>query len=138
MMELLVTMLLLTIVLTGLAALQVAAVRNVGGSRRSAEAMRLAQSTLERYKSMSIADVTAHSQGDWMPEYDRNGLLMSSVSADGVGKGPYTVQVMTETLASGAILVSAKVTWMDVSSKRDGAGNYLYEEFNVVLSTLRL
>jgi prepilin-type N-terminal cleavage/methylation domain-containing protein len=139
MVELLVTMLLLAIVMMGLAALQIASIRNVSGARRSSEAMRLAQSVVEELKvrSMTSEPWLSHTAA-WVTLTDRNNVEMSGVASDGISRGPYTVRVLVEESPSGTniCLLTVKVTWLDVSAAKSGA-TYDYEEFNVMLTTMR-
>jgi Tfp pilus assembly protein PilV len=132
MVELLVTMLLLTIVMVGLAALQVAAIRNVTGGRRTSEAMRLAQATIENYK-IGPMPVSAAA---WQEVYDRSNSPLTNVGADGFSHGPYTVKAFIEDVGTSR-LITVKVSWLDVSAATPTASGYDYEEFNVILSTLR-
>ena len=134
MVELLVTMLLLAIVLCGLAALQVATIRNVSGSRRSSEALRLGQAVVEGYRVKSMTEIASEPQGAWHYVIDRGAQQMSNISADGTSKGPYSVQSLIEDLGGGVRLITVKVTWTDLAP---GTGALAYKELNVMLSTTR-
>jgi Tfp pilus assembly protein PilV len=116
MVELLVTMLLLTIALTGLAALQLYSVRQVTASRRANEATRLGQSVIERYMTMPIASLPAPgTPPDWEHELKKDGsTTMVNVGVDGESDGPYTVEHLTESLGTKTMLVTVRVTWKDV------------------------
>jgi prepilin-type N-terminal cleavage/methylation domain-containing protein len=114
MVELLVTMLLLTIALVGLAALQLYSVRQVGASQRANEATRLAQSVIERYMTLPLASIPA-TGGAWAYVLKKDGgTTMVNVGPDGESDGPYTVEHLTESLPSGAVLVTVRVRWKDV------------------------
>jgi prepilin-type N-terminal cleavage/methylation domain-containing protein len=107
--ELLVTLALLTISLMGLAALQVTTIRQVTGSKHSGEATRLAESVLERYRSTSVDNLPADK--DWQVEFQRDSASqMRDVGVGGAGDGPFTVERLVEPTSDGA-LVSVRVTW---------------------------
>lgn len=137
MMELLVTMVLLTIVLTGLAALQVSVIRQVTVSDRAAEATRLAQMAMQRYEAMPIADLRSFSPKDtWFNELRRDGTSpMSGVGADGQSDGPFTVQSFHENVA-GAELVVVRVRWTQINRGLDNAPQQ-YGEHDITLGLQR-
>lgn len=110
--ELLVVMLLLTITLTGLAALQLNTIRTVAVSKRGNEATRLAQSLVERYRTSSFANLPP--AGGWTIELNDNNAQMVSVGVDGTTSGPFTVERFVEDLDGGKQrLITIKVTWLD-------------------------
>ena len=112
--EILVTMLILSIVFLGLAGIQLSVIRNVGYSKTASEATRLAQSRIEFYQSMSGAAVTTyftttpHSSGTWF-------TVATSVGVDGVSSGPFTLEERGD-LVSPAWVVTTRVTWLAVST----------------------
>lgn len=116
MIELLITMLLLSISLTGLAALQVHAVRQTTATRRSNEATRLGQDVLERQLVGTIPAV-----GGWSLANNRAGVPMSGVGADGLSAGPFTVEMKVENgPAAGQAIITVRVYWRDVDAKAGG------------------
>jgi hypothetical protein len=105
-------MLLLTITLTGLAALQLNTIRTVTVSRRGNEATRLAQSLIERYRTSSFANLPP--AGGWTIELNDNNAQMISVGVDGTTGGPFTVERLVEDLDGGRQrLITIKVSWLD-------------------------
>jgi len=132
MVELLVTMLLLCIVLVGLAALQVHAIRNVTSSRRTNEAIRLGQSVIERYRQMTTPPA-ASGTGDWEPERGRDGATMVNVGADGESNGPYTVDTFIED-SGGSRLITVRVKFMELTPT--GAAT-TYKEQQIYISTFK-
>lgn len=119
MVELLITMLLLTVVLTGLAALQLTTIRQVTAGRQAAEATRLAQSLVERHRSMSITQVAALSPVDeWFTLLQTDGVTeMRDVSVTGAGTGPFTAQRLVERQVINTItyhVITIRVSWRDV------------------------
>lgn len=128
MVELLMTMLILTIVLVGLATLQVHTIRQVTDSKNSAEALRLGQSVLERLKAETFAPSTTTG---WIQEINQNAQEMKNVSVNGVGQGPYTVERNVETGTNGLVRVSIKVSWLD--TKRNTQGQYQTRDMIVTM-----
>jgi prepilin-type N-terminal cleavage/methylation domain-containing protein len=141
MVEMLVTMLILTIVLVGLAALQLQVVRGVTVSRHSDEATRLGQSVLERYMTLAkpldgilgIKPPGACVESVWCTELKRDGITaMAGVDVSGESPGPFTVQSMIETYGVPATkIVTVRVLWSESST---GPG---YNASSVLLSTRR-
>ena len=135
--EVLVTMLLLTITLTGLAGLQVQFIRQVTSSRRAAEATRLAQSTVDRYLSMDLPllQAMAVDTPDWVIPDKRSapGEAMKDVGVDGVKAGPFTVKQLIENAADGRIMITIMVTWIDGSINSTGGT----KELNVMVAAQR-
>jgi prepilin-type N-terminal cleavage/methylation domain-containing protein len=116
MVELLVTMVLLTIVLLGLAALQVGVIRQVSASRRASEATRLGQAILEeRYLATGYGNIALRG---WTPELKRDGAAtMTRVGGDGESPGPYTVDTLVESAGGlSAKVVTVRVSWTDMAS----------------------
>ena len=101
--EVLVTMLLLSIVLTGLAALQINTVRQVTIAKRANEATRLGQMVLEGYKVMQYATLASLATSTWVVETNKFSSAMSNVGPDGYSSGPFTVRVLIETVGTGTL-----------------------------------
>jgi prepilin-type N-terminal cleavage/methylation domain-containing protein len=134
MVEVLVTMVLLTVVLTGTAALQIATIKRGTTSNRVGEAMRLGQSILAGYKSMRYSNIVSTS-GVWIMELQRDGETeMKNVSANGEGNGPYSVERVVEA-SNGGLLITARVTWLNMN--RRAAASTQYASQSVVLSLQR-
>lgn len=134
--ELLVTMVLLSTMLVGLAALQAQTIRRVTFSRRSGEALRLTQAVLERYKTMDYANLPPATSPNWLIQPRKDGTGMIGVGIDGEGPGPFTVQYVVESFQGGA-LITVDTTWV---SNEPQAGNSAAERYRiqrVSLSTLR-
>jgi len=138
MIELLMTMLILTIVLLGLAALQVGTIRRVTASRRANEAMRLSQTLLERYRHINCAALPNEDPGGptWVAaqrvtttgSYD-----MTNVSVDGANFGPYSVEEWVEDIGTDKV-ITIRAKW--ISQERDNAGNA--KEYSAAVSLRRL
>lgn len=114
--ELLVTLLLLSIVFIGLAALQVSTIRQVTYSKRSSEATRLAQLVMQRYETMPYAVLQGFSPKDaWVTELERDGTTqMTAVGVDGESDGPFAVQSFHSTIAGGEV-VTVRVMWTNMN-----------------------
>lgn len=138
MVELLVTILMLSIVLVGLAALQISVIRQVTGSKSASEATRLAEGVMERYKSMPFPDLVSFTpKGTWFTEIKRDGASqMVNVASDGEADGPFTVESLHESVGGGE-LVSVRVTWTDVTRHLDTDQAKQYRRYNVTLSMQR-
>jgi prepilin-type N-terminal cleavage/methylation domain-containing protein len=136
MVEMLVTMLILTVVLVGLAALQLQVVRGVTTSRHSDEATRLGQGVLERYMTRPLTAIVppgACVESVWCTELQRDNVTpMANVDVTGLAPGVFTVQSMIETFGTPATkIVTVRVMWSENTS---GAG---FNASTVVLSTRR-
>ncbi len=122
--ELLVTLLILTVVLLGLAALQLQVVRGVKVSRRSDQATRLGQGVLERYLLMPAARLRPSVPGPgWFAPTRRDGTSpMDNVGPDGESSGPFKVRCMIEQVrepSTGAVngmLITVKVEWVETAT----------------------
>lgn len=138
MMELLVTMVLLAIVLTGLAALQLSVIKQVTVSSRAAEATRLAQLVMQRYESMPYATLAAFSpKGTWFPELRRDGVTtMANVGTNGENDGPFIVESLHET-SNGAELVVVRVRWTNITRGLEADATRQYREFDVTMGLQR-
>ena len=138
MVELLVTILVLSVVLVGLAALQVSVIRQVTGSKSASEATRLAETVMERYKSMPYADLVSFTpKGTWFTEIGRDGRSqMTNVGSDGEPGGPFTVESLHEGVGGGE-LVSVRVTWTSGTRHLDTDPAKQYRRYNVTLSMQR-
>lgn len=136
MIELLMTMLVLTIVLLGLAALQVGTIRRVTASRRANEATRLAQTLLERYRHINCAALPGDTGSSWQPAQQvttTGNVAMTNVAVDGVNPGPYRVEEwVTDTATEKMIIVRA--TW--TSQEREAAGQA--KEYSAAVGLRRL
>jgi prepilin-type N-terminal cleavage/methylation domain-containing protein len=122
MIELLITMLLLSISLTGLAALQIHAIRQTTATRRSNEATRVGQDVIER-RLLGALPATAA----WGIESNRAGAFMQNVGADGVSVGPYTVESKIELgPTANDRLITVRVSWRDVDAKAAGQHRMIY------------
>lgn len=138
MIELLVTMVLMTIVLTGLAALQLQTIRQVTVSRRANEATRLAQTMVERYQSMSFGQLSAQSGSTWIIPKNPADQPMQNVAVDGVSGGPYTVQQLVEDIGSGSrLIITVRVSWLDVSPGVAADPAQSYQTQSVIMTTQR-
>jgi prepilin-type N-terminal cleavage/methylation domain-containing protein len=135
MVELLMTMLILTIVLMGLAALQVGTIRQVTASRRANEATRLAGSVIESYRHTRFADLPANTA--WLIQNNANVTQMVLVGVDGQSDGPFTVEYMAETVNSTRI-ITVRVKWKDVRPSAEKVDmTKKYQEFFVTMSCRR-
>ena len=123
MLEVLITMLILTIVLVGLAALQVATIRQVTLARNANGALRLGQSVIEKYRRMAFINLPGTTSPDWeqVPQKDP-AYYMDNVFEDGQWRGskgawrygPYTVNVFAEVTGNADRLITVRVTWLDL------------------------
>ena len=134
MIELLMTMLILTIVMLGLAALQVGTIRRVTASRRSNEATRLAQSQLERYRHINCDALPGDSLGAWAPALLPDGSSqMANVAGDGVNPGPFTVQEWVEDIGDNKV-ITIRTHWGSQERKNDGT----VKQYQVAVSLRRI
>jgi len=115
MVELLMTMLLLTVVLMGLTALQIGTIQRVTASRRANEATRLAQTMLERYRHIGWGSLPADTSNAWIVSTLPDGTnQMANVGVDGVSTGPFTVEefVQDDTGPNpDHKIITIRVTW---------------------------
>ncbi len=144
MIEILMTLLLLTVVLLGLTALQVASIRQTTATRRTTEATRLAQSILERHQRLPIANVKALTPVDvWytMLQKDQK-TTMVSVGVDGESDGPFSVERMveTQTAASGLVhyLITVRVSWLSNIRGNQAAAADQYQTRSILMSCRRV
>lgn len=124
--EILVAMALLSIVLVGLAALQLTAVRQATAARRAGEAMRLAQSVLEGHQTMSFAVLSSIVPvGGWNTMLKRDGVTqMAGVGVDGeADNGPFTVERRVDH-DGGEVVVTVRVSWLDITPDPTQPGGY--------------
>jgi prepilin-type N-terminal cleavage/methylation domain-containing protein len=119
MVELLITMLLLAIVMTGLAGLQVHTIRQTTAARWAGEATRLAQDAMEKHLAGPIP-----SAAGWGYESNRFGF-MSGVAADGSPPGPYTVESLVEVSGTNT-LITVRVTYRDVDARAAATPRRVY------------
>ena len=138
MVELLVTMMLLTISLTGLAGLQVASIKRVTAGKRGAEATRLAEATIARYQANSYSLLPAAlNPPAWEVEMKKDGTTeMRSVGVDGESDGPFVVQRMVEDFG-GRKLVTVRVSWEENIQGNTIATQSLTQARNVMMSIQR-
>lgn len=135
MIELLITMLILTIVLMGLAALQVGTIRQVTASRRANEATRLTATVVERYRHMAF-DTLPGDTGGFIPQ-QKNLTDMTLVGVDGHSDGPFTVEHMIETVGTTRV-ITVRVKWKDVRPSVEKVDmTKKYQEFFVTMSCRR-
>jgi len=136
MIEILVSMLLLAIVITGLAGIQVASIRQATASKTTTEAKSLAQQIFEQYRTMPFATLqTMESVGEWTAHLDFSGEAMTRVNARGQRPGNFNVDRFINNGGSGGLLVMIRVTWTDVAD-----GNHeenKYQQRQVLLSMER-
>jgi|GEM_PF-2078677 Tfp pilus assembly protein PilV len=139
--EILMTLGLLTIVMTGTAALQVGTINRSTNSSRVAEALRLGQQVLGRYKSTSYQEIEnlASSPGAWFPQMQLdNQTEMTNVSITGTGSGPYTVDRIIEASNNG-VLITVRISWLDLIAHK-GAETFAKTQYatrNVTISLHR-
>lgn len=140
MMELLVAMLILALMLTGLAALQLGTIRNVTDAQRHSGATRLAEGVLARYQAQSLTSVQnlpAPNPPEWIIEVGRNGQPMRNVGVSGEGQGPFTVQRLIEDLDGGRRLITIRVTWLETGASTGDAGATGYRTRSLMMSVQR-
>jgi len=136
MIEILVSMLLLGIVITGLAGIQVASIRQAVASKTTTEAKSLAEQIFDQYRTMPFSSLQAMNPvGEWTPHLDFSGQPMTQVDARGQQPGNFNVERFINTGGSGGLLVMIRVQWTDVAD-----GNYnnaKYQQRQVLLSMER-
>ena len=142
MVEIMITMLLLTVVLIGLAALQIATIRQVSLSRRASGALRLGQMLIEQYRGTPFVNLPNLASPDWEDENKKDGTTMTSVSEDGEGSGPYSVHRFVEIpqTASGfsrSRLITVRVSWLDLMPGTDPDPTKRYRTLDVLLTLRR-
>lgn len=113
--EILVSIILFSVMMLGLMAFQLTTIRMVTVSRQSGEALRLAQSRIENYRSLPFNQLPAATPS-WYNPFKRDGVhTMVNVSTDGETDGPYTVWEMVEDNANGSRNISVRISWTDGS-----------------------
>jgi type II secretory pathway pseudopilin PulG len=146
MVELLVTLLILSVVLLGLAALQITTIRQVTASRRANEATRLCSSFIERVRFIkydSLATIVPNVSGsatDWFYFWnDRANRFMNGVGPDGIQDGPFHVEYHKEAVGTPpGWVISVRVKWKDVRPTAEKSDmTKKYQEFNVTMSCRR-
>lgn len=141
MIELLVTMLILTVVLMGLAALQIGTIRQVTASRRANEATRLCGRIIEQYRFTPLTDLTSTltTDGSWHPVWGNSGTTqLKAVGADGQSDGPFSVYYMVESGLGSSWIITVQVRWKDVRPSNEQSDmTKKYQEFNVTMSCRR-
>ncbi len=138
MMEIMVTLLLLSVVLVGLAALQITTIRQVSLSRRASGALRLGQVVLEEYRGVPFANLPSINSPDWESVFKKDGVSpMDGVGEDGEKTGPYTVQQLIEVPTNGDRLITVRVSWLDVMPGVNPDPTKEYRTLDVLLSLRR-
>ncbi len=138
MVELMVTMLLLSVVLVGLAALQIATIRQVTISRNASGALRLGQVVIEEYRGVPFASLPSINSPDWEPVFRKDGTTpMEGVGEDGENIGPFTVEQLIELPTNGDRLITVRVSWLDVMPGTDPDPTKRYRTLDVLLSMRR-
>jgi type IV pilus assembly protein PilV len=134
--EVLITMVLLSVALLGLMTLQIATMRNVTGSRRANAAVNLAQSVVERYQSESFANLPPDTDGAWITVLNENMADMVGVGVDGESTGPFTVDLLAEDVGTERLL-TVRVSWLDVAPSGRTGSSAKYATKSVTLSFRR-
>ena len=144
MVEIMITMLLLTVVLIGLAALQIATIRQVSLSRRASGALRLGQLVLEEYRGTPFINLPQIDSPDWELEYKKDNVThMEGVGEDGEMAGPYTVHRLVEkptgagVASTGDILITIRVSWLDIMPGTNPDPTLRYRTLDVLLTMKR-
>ena len=138
MMEVLMTMLLLTIVMVGLAALQIATIRQVTLTRRANGALRLGQGIVERFQTLSFIDLPSTTSPTWEPVFKRDGSTpMQNVAEDGESSGPFTVNQLVEIATNGDRLVTVRVQWTDLMPGATASAGRKYRILESLLTLRR-
>ncbi len=138
MLEVLMTMLILTIVLLGLAALQVATIRQVTLSRNANEGLRLGQSIIEKYRRLDFIDLPGTTSPDWEPVFKKDGITkMEMVGDDGEKNGPFTVTQFNEVATNGDRVITVRVTWLDLMPGQNPDPKKTYRVLETMLTLRR-
>ena len=138
MLEVLMTMLILTIVLLGLAALQVATIRQVTLARNANAGLRLGQSIIEKYRRLAFIDLPGTTSPDWEPVFKRDGVSkMENVGEDGEKAGPFTVNQFMEVAGNGDRLITIRVTWIDLMPGVNPDPKKIYRVLEAMLTLRR-
>jgi prepilin-type N-terminal cleavage/methylation domain-containing protein len=142
--EILMTLLIITIIVLGLTALQIATIRTVGYAKEAGEATRLAQLVLTRYKGVSLANLPSQpcffgATPQWCTELmNDQATQMRYVDATGQGDGPFTVETMIQQIVNPpSFLISVRVSWLNKKSVPVGPPA-MPTEANVVNVTLTI
>ncbi|MBK6846189.1 MAG: prepilin-type N-terminal cleavage/methylation domain-containing protein [Proteobacteria bacterium] len=118
-MEVLMTMLVLTISLVGLTALQLQSIRQVTDTRRAGEALRLVKAVIEGYTLIDYARIPPPNAPNWMTQPKRGHEnvatpstddLMIGVGVDGRSVGPFRVQYLVEPF-QGGMMLTVQASW---------------------------
>ena len=138
MLEVLMTMLILTIVLLGLAALQVATIRQVTLARNASAGLRLGQSIIEKYRRLDFIDLPGTTSPDWEPVFKKDGVTkMENVGDDGEKAGPFTVNQFMEVATNGDRLITIRVTWIDLMPGTNPDPNKTHRVLEAMLTLRR-
>jgi Tfp pilus assembly protein PilV len=139
MVELLMTMLLLTIVLTGLAALQVGTIHRVTAARKANEATRLCQTIVERYRFAASPTYPVDTVNTWVLQ-SNPATGGSTWNADANGDGPFTVHEYVEDVPVGTQthkVITVKCSWKS-QDKADPSAADTYQTYYVAMSLRRV
>jgi type IV pilus assembly protein PilV len=139
MIEIMVSMLLLAIVMVGLSALQITAVRQVTSGRRAAEAVQLALSQVEQHQIIPFAVVNTMPKDAWGTLLKKDGTTqMAGVAVDGESQGPFTVERMVEVdAATNQLVVSIRVSWLDAMPGAKLTPTQSYRSLHVTMNLRR-
>jgi prepilin-type N-terminal cleavage/methylation domain-containing protein len=142
MIEVLITMLLLTVVLLGLAALQITTIRQATLSKRANGALRLAQGIAERIQGTPFHRLYLwgnSSSPDWESVKKKDGITdMTNVGEDGESNGPFTAHYLYELIpTTGDRLYTVRVTWLDVAPGNQPTPTDKYRTMEVMLTVRR-
>lgn len=144
MVELLMTMLLITIVMLGLAAIQVSTIRQVNASSDAVGATELAEKRLGYWRSVDEATVLAEASNSFNIALDPlTNNQLRNVSSSGAGDGPFTIWEMIETQprpigGGNYYIVTVRVTWLAQGMNQNAsATNDKYQQESIMLTTQR-
>lgn len=146
-MEVLMTMLMLSVSLVGLSALQLQSIRQVTDTRRAGEALRLAKAVVEGYTLIDYARIPPANAPNWMTQPKRGHEnvatpstddLMIGVGVDGQSAGPFRAQYLVEPL-QGGMMITVQVSWRSADAHGGAAatGDARFRTQRVTLSTVR-
>jgi prepilin-type N-terminal cleavage/methylation domain-containing protein len=136
MVELLVTMVLLSIILLGLAALQITTLRQASDSQRSGEALRIAEREIDVWRSVRLSQVSSNATSGDGWDVLHGGVLVRADGHPDAAAGLYRVERRIEANSgpSGWRII-VRVSWIGAMSSTVGPGPHRREQ--VVLVTER-
>lgn len=145
-MEVLMTMLVLTISLVGLTALQLQNIRQVTDTRRAGEALRLVKAVIEGYTLIDYARIPPPNAPNWMTQPKRghenvampsSDDLMIGVGVDGNSVGPFRVQYLVEPF-QGGMMITVQASWRSADAHGGQTSSPArFRTQRVTLSTVR-